>query len=689
MSNVFFNYDTKEDLEVLDRLRSVLPADYFKAKKTLSYMERVLDLEQQNLPDPVRIDVTVGTYVRAIKFLDTSTLQLVFNEGTRKDVSQNDGSYAIGEDVYYLLGSVRGTCLFNVYHHNLATNYLAKFIDRPYEISNKKWMTMLYDWFPSARKDKDDALYNYYDTNGYCSRIEHFRSYLTSGVALMLSKLPDDRRILVCGLLLSKESHYLLSDMLRNLNSKRFYNFVFVSSDDVLDTNDYVVYVENLWVNPSSFDHHITTNSNSDRNLDFLFERALGDREKFLSSNSILVTGSYTPVLDVFYADGAYYSASLDAYSYSQLAYVPHKPWTLLAIGSTMGSFLPVVQDSSVVDMVVRHRYRTMKFLRMSYINLRRNVSVSKSKFLQEMTHTKLLKDKLLSIAGSPDKWFLTRIMRRDVSLKAKRLAYDFVDPVKATDLTVKVAGMKENTYYSQNQLTGMKWSMDTISRALSLGLITVWKDGTMLKYKKFDRNESMFRNVFQNPGNSSYRQASVINSDGSISMVVDSVSDSMVYVAPTISVVSNSGKEFNQENVEVEFPSSASSRSRFKFKGSMEMHGLVGPEENLFDRQNDIVLLNPGNYRGGRGKKKKKKKKKNLGERRKAENEEESAEKSVEDRLGISSEQVQQMAQYAKVREVRSAYYRACLDEISIGDASSIGLIESSGVDRDNPDEV
>jgi len=557
MSEIYSVTNDHQNPIDLGLLRKMLPAAYTDARRKVSLLLDLLEYEKHNLPEVTQVNVSEGTYVKAVRFKNRKELEFTFNEGSTQDMLQTDKTYAIGEKVYAFLDNITHTANLSTFHHNLAANYLHSMIDQLSLVPNAKILEILYDLFPKARTGHDDDFYNFFDINNFCSRVEHFRTYVTAALTMMLTSLPDVAPIIVCGVSLTRQSHYVLADMIKSINAKREYNLDYVASELPLDSQVYVVYVTNVWVNPASVDHGVVLSSQSSRYTEERVLRSMGDYAGFVSNNSSVILGSYAPIYDVYLDGDNYYSAQWASLGYSQVSYVPHKPWTLIQFASKDSSNLSVVLDSTLNSSRFRHRYRIRQFRRMAFINIRRNFFLADESSRKDMSHSKFLVNNLKR-GEVVANWTLSKIQMLKVRLKSKRLSYNYVTIKDATQTTIALSKLEEDVSYTIIDLNERGWNSDSIARSVQLGLLTVWKESTILRYKKYVRTNPDFKKHFLHRGNKNYKQCSVVDEDGSVAVVRSDVPEDEIYAPEKIVPMLMFDKDFSvlyDEEKEVKRP--------------------------------------------------------------------------------------------------------------------------------------
>ena len=527
------NNDTPMKLEELRRL---LPTDSNSALTCLDHLKTMVDSEAIYRDKVVDIDVSEGTYVKAITFQSPEELTLVFNEGTVKVVDQTDGVYSIAEHIYDFSTNCLNDKKIKSTAHNTA---LARLTEQPcHLIPNETWIEVFYNHFPAARSFQPDALYNINDVTNTCRRIEHFRTYLLQALHDAFATITDAPGMAICLIDTSHKSRLVYEDLILAINNDRRYPLSLCETEDgPISSFNYVYYMRDPLVFPSNFDHNIAIAPGAKRySADEQFDKALAFDKKFISRSSSLLVGSYKPILDVYSRqDGSLYSAQLYDYEYSQFYYVPHKPWVLINVAAKDDMYLLKAFDSTDKPVSNRFRYRLLVFRCMSAINVNRNVAMADDQSLASMRPAE---EVLPGLIGELDlnQIFLSRYMRATVRLMSKRLAYRDVSVETVVKIPCLMNDLKVKVDYTQDHLKTLGWDSQTIARALELELLTITKNSSLIIYRKYIPSEKNYKRHLTRRPLDSLSTASVINSDGSVS-ALDDGPDEKSYVLPFMGV--------------------------------------------------------------------------------------------------------------------------------------------------------
>jgi hypothetical protein len=563
----------------LMNLRSLLPSSPDMATKLLSELSSLIEKEKSLKDDSVVLEVTEGTYIHSIQFLNRERLVFRFNEGSDKEVSQKEGVYTIGEHVYQFSSSKLNSLELNFYALKEAMKLLK--VEHLRDISNEVFVRLIYDLFPKVRKGDDDRLYGIHDSNGLFSRFEHFSAHRLKAMRDAFSSLPD-YSYTVALIDHTRDSQYVMCDLIArlNVNRKNKLTVVSVEHGELSNVGDYVIYVKDVWNSPSMFKHKVKLGKGRYCDVDEAFDRAVAKDAMYVSEYSTLFTTSYKPVLDIMWHDitNSFYRQPTSKYRFAQWVASPHKPWTLIAL--TIGPMVFMSPDSSEQEMVVVARYRMCLFRDMISINLKRNLLLCRTQDLSsyEGCVTPYINEFFVDLTDS----YLMSFYDEPVWFTAKKIRGD-VPPVPT--MIIKLPGLLDmmqcGVWYNYLELAELGWNEELITRGVFLGVLTLWRDSTNVTYKRYDPPPDKIKRHFSHY---EHEDVTILNSDGSITPS-NSRFDSKVVLKKQESFDHN-GQDFS-----LEIPS----HSRFDYTSSVESNvDYVDSVVKKRRRRNKKVRLKP-----------------------------------------------------------------------------------------------
>jgi hypothetical protein len=518
MSKVYYVDGKISGVDVdIQLIRDLLPNDLFAAKKTLKVVEDVLDIEKERESELVQVDVSEGTYVRAIRFEEDGSFNLIFNEGTEKEMSSDVSFYRIGEKTYRLHTSYENSCDLNFNRHVMGINKIMKYKEFILKTPNSVWIDVLYEDFPRARDNYPDVYYNMNDNRLIISRIEQFRSYVTVAIQTAIHSIPDQSDQYIIMVDFCSLSASIMRDIVQGCNSGRMFSIKMLHYDDRVNYSELgsIYFVLDVWINPVSVDLNIVAAPRARYDFNERVSASLGSKLKFLFDGSVLLMGQYSPILDCYVDNDTAYSLSTGDYFYSQFMYVPHKPWSLVAISTRDSPVKIYYKDHSELDAFQRLRERASMLLKQILISAQRNYKMADDRTRQKMVNHKDLEEYVLSNNKIPqERWYYSQVMKMPIPLKVKMVAQEDYTIKQSIDLISKVSELEDEISYNRNELSLKGWSDNLISRAISIGLLTSWKEGTSFVYFKYKDKVMLPKNIVINVKKPS---ASIVLPDGSI----------------------------------------------------------------------------------------------------------------------------------------------------------------------------
>lgn len=538
----------------IEEFRAMLPKSPSKA---IEYTDRVKDVllsETYEPPPVVTVDVTVGTYVKSISFKDQENIVLNFNEGSSREISQGDSFYSIGEHVYNMSDDVRHSVSINPLAHASVRNEMNRY-QFPDRVPNSRWIEWIYRYFPDVRKNAPDALYNINDVCGIGTRIEHFRAFITRMFKVLLLKMPVDRKIAVCLVDFTTEYAQLVKGCVAECNGKRASSHIiqlFETEFDLIEFDGYVYYLTNMWVNSSLLDHGLIVDSNwSGRDPDEMLERALGYYSHFITRSSSIILSSYHPILDVYkdYQKGRFESLQYGKYSYRQIPYVPHKPWTMMNLGLKGDDMMVSLSDSSEGEISKLFIARLKTLMMVCAVNVVRNSMLVRHDEASLLTEMKMLTSNI--DFSNSQKWGICSLYKSTILLGSKKLSYTDV----SMDLMVKgcvlMNKLSPKVDYTRNDLISSGWNDEMINRCLDLSLLTIWKAGKIIKFRKYESPMDRVKGHFSSPQSPEITQSQMVkvNSDGSLTYDHDGF-DKEVLLTPLHCLGQTDLKQFPPQDI-------------------------------------------------------------------------------------------------------------------------------------------
>jgi len=538
-------------------------------------LDKYISLKNTDSIERVKVDVNRGTWIKEIAFPSRESVIFGFNEGTTKTINQANGIYSIGESTYYFHGSGLKTDM-HVDKHNLACDMIFDKFKSGNFVSNGDWLDILYHFFPDARKNNPDYLYNFNDVSQVCKRIEHFRNYVTCGITTILESIPDENNLLICTVAMSNQSKLILSGILSKLNASRRYALtVYETGLNIYQGSEYVYYLTDIWQIPSSLDHGLVAGNGNRSSTDSMLERAIGShRMHFCGENSTLIAGAYHPILDISSEDGVVYRRATGEINYSQLFYVPHKPWSIVCL--TRGPVNMDLPDTSTNPETEVYKYRIQQFFLMTICNLLRNGFMTGESQKKLMKGGRLL-NFLKQFKFTESRYY--RAMQHPVRVRAKKVAYEVDEPVDAIDLIMRLGELTSETPYSTNDLYSLEWSQQLINRAVSTGMLIVKVISAQNFYYKFTRTQPRYTSHMNRIREDVMRRVAILSPLGKVMSANPKFPDYDALVYPQVDYTVHNGRSYDIEApydvVETANAGSAvASLSRMEFRGeSTEDH--------------------------------------------------------------------------------------------------------------------
>lgn len=542
MSAEIFEVNKNEENELIRKIDRQMDGNLEKLEKFNQRLDDFIKLKGKDEVERQFIDLQVGTWIDKIQFHNREELSFIFNEGTEKRVSQENGIYVIGETTYSFTGIPKEVDL-HIERHNSACLALEKTFSNGIFPTGQEWLKYLYEDFPAARKNDPDYLYNLNDTVRFCKRIDHFRSYLTTGLTEVISSFPDMPNVIICTLSMSRSSVLILSRILKKVNNRRVNKLtIYEGGLSEYSCNSYVYYIPDLWKLPSSFDHRILSEKQNQAPLDDMIARALGvDRIKYCTENSTLILGAYQPILDIVAVKGKVMRKSCNDFSYAQFMYVPHKPWSIVCL--TRNGVLPYLDDSVVQSARSVFTSRNRVFINMIHCNIMRNVMMA-NKTQRSLLRGKNLLDNLKSNPFSTV--FQFRTMLVPVPLTSKKIAYETANPVDSLELVVKVGDLKAGDPYTSNDLYSLGWDGNLVQRALSLGMIVAHSHSSQYFYYKYTRTNPSYRKHLDRVRGDIIKRVAILEANGNVVTTNKHFPDYDALAYPQIDFANHNGRDYS-----------------------------------------------------------------------------------------------------------------------------------------------